>query len=126
MGYEMSGPGPGGRAPTELEVKQAKAYALLRKHLRERAEHRLKPLYGDRATFFAMIAMIQTAWDIATEGGVEELFFKSLQSLTGAAINIVQPVEPTDDSAEHEPGTTEIHDGLNVVDPSRPGGSSRH
>ena len=113
------------KRPTEDDLKKARAYGLLRDHLKERALKRLKALYGDRAKPFSMIALMQAAWERATEEGLEELFFITLNSLTGASVQrLVQTEEgqAANVNVQHEPGAAEIRDG----GPTEEEGGTRH
>ena len=82
----MSPPTQPFRRPTEAEVATATAYGKLRDYIKERAALRVKTMNipKEREPTFAMIAVMQTAWDMAKESEEREVMFHhSLASLIG-------------------------------------------
>ena len=74
------------RSPTKQEVETAVAYGKLRDYIKERATLRVKTMHipKEREPTFAMIAVMQTAWDMAKESEEREVMFHhSLASLIG-------------------------------------------
>lgn len=105
------------------KVREAKRYGQLRRHIETNAIERTVKIFKDRGEQhcrgFAMLALLQTAWDMATAAGTEQFFMASIATLTGAHIAPITGEEEANvDNQSDESGAAEAGHGHDELDPT--------